>query len=534
MKYSNEELESLAKYIKEKMILNKCLHYKLEKYKYYNTLSKEIITKCVLNKNIPPISLFKEYNEIIKKNYDKIKTEYDNIYSKQNSLFEKSQITYGFSETDLSKKENEQFILDNLNIKKNSIIKSLKRSIKLSKFSLVKEKRRDNLISIRRGNIESEKLINDYQQNMLYECKKCNKYKNEIQKNENKIKVLNNNIKLLEKYIKENNLNLWNSDKILISKTYDQPNENSKFSNNNKIYKNDFKNDIIIKFKHKSSNKIISEFIKKEQFFNLSGEEGEDEKIIDEELHSDEENNFEEKIKQKNKLSINHIKEIKKTIPKIDFNVINFNKLPINNEIDVYSLERRIYKNKNIDKQLKYMKRKIERIKNKLNLFKKKESSMKNYVKKLEEKYNELKPMIYMNTVDNIQTNDFITKSLRQSSNIKKIDKKDEQPSNDYTYISFILEEDNISNLYSNNEKFYNDNEKTDNDKKETKDTKNCDIEEKKISKKLVKFSKKTCGKIKRINSITIRPNNKLKDPFPIIVLKKNNAISILVRSKSK
>ena len=167
------------------------------------------------------------------------------------------------------------------------------------------------------------------------------------------------------------------------------------------------------------------------------------------------------------------------------------------------------------------MKRKIGRIKNKLNLFKKKESSMKNYVKKLEEKYNNLKPMIYMNTVDNIQTNDFITKSLRQSSNIKKNDKKDEQPSNDYTYISFILEEDNISNLFSNNEKFYNDNEKTDNDKKETKDTKNFDIEEKKITKKLVKFSKKTCGKIKRINSITIRPNNKLKDPFPIIVLKK-------------
>ena len=331
--------------------------------------------------------------------------------------------------------------------------------------------------------------------------------------------------------IKKSNSNLWNSDKILISKTYDKPNENSKFSNNNKIYKNDFKNDIIIKFKHKSSNKIFSEFIKKNGFSIYQVKKG-DEKIIDEELHSDEENNFEEKIKQKNKLSINHIKEIKKTIPKIDFNSINFNKLPINNEIDVYSLERRIYNNKNIDKQLKYMNRKIERITNKLNILKEKESSMKKYVQKLEGNYNDLKSMIYLNTVDNIQTNDFITKSLRQSSNIKKIDKKDEQPSNDYTYISIILEEDNISNLFSNNEKFYNDNEKTDNDKKETKDTK--DIEEKKIPKKLIKFSKKTCGKIKRINSITIRPNNKLKDPFPIIVLKKNNAISILVRSKSK
>ena len=67
MKNSKLQLELLAKYIKEKMVLNNCLHYKLEKYKYYNTLSKEIMTKYILNKNIPPISFLNQYNEIIKK-----------------------------------------------------------------------------------------------------------------------------------------------------------------------------------------------------------------------------------------------------------------------------------------------------------------------------------------------------------------------------------------------------------------------------------------------------------------------------------
>ena len=41
MKNSKVQLELLAKYIKEKIVLNNYLHYKLEKYKYYNTLSKE-------------------------------------------------------------------------------------------------------------------------------------------------------------------------------------------------------------------------------------------------------------------------------------------------------------------------------------------------------------------------------------------------------------------------------------------------------------------------------------------------------------
>ena len=204
MKNSKVELELLAKYIKEKMVLNNCLHYELEKYKYYNILSKETMTKCVLNKNVPPISFFNEYTDIIKKDFDKLKIEYENMYLKHNLLEEKSKIAYGFRETDLFKKENEEFILDNLNIEKDNIINSLKKSINSSKlYHLVREKIRDNFIDTREGNKESEKLKIEYQQNMLYECKKFNQYKNEIKKDEYKIKVLNNNIKLLEKYIKK-------------------------------------------------------------------------------------------------------------------------------------------------------------------------------------------------------------------------------------------------------------------------------------------------------------------------------------------
>ena len=159
------------------------------------------------------------------------------MYLKHNLLEEKSKITYGFRETDLFKKENEEFILDNLNIEKDNIINSLKKSINSSKlYHLVREKIRDNFIDTREGNKESEKLKNEYQQNMLYECKKFNKYKNEIEKDEYKIKVLNNNIKLLEKYIKKNNLKLCKSDKNIINKKYNLSNENLKISNNNKKY----------------------------------------------------------------------------------------------------------------------------------------------------------------------------------------------------------------------------------------------------------------------------------------------------------
>ena len=116
-----------------------------------NILAKDNMTKCLLDKNIPPITLFNKYTEIIKNDFDKLKMEYENIYLKYGSLKDeiiKNDISI---EATISQKKNEEFILDNLIIEKNNIINLLKKSINLSKeFHLVREKIRDNLVDTKK------------------------------------------------------------------------------------------------------------------------------------------------------------------------------------------------------------------------------------------------------------------------------------------------------------------------------------------------------------------------------------------------
>ena len=79
----------------------------------------------------------------------------------------------------------------------------------------------------------------------------------------------------------------------------------------------------------KKVNKIIAKFKKVEDLFDISSEEGENEQIIDEEFHSDDENNFENKIKLKKQLKRDYLKKIKKTVPDINLGQIEYNKLKI-------------------------------------------------------------------------------------------------------------------------------------------------------------------------------------------------------------
>ena len=365
MKNTKEELELLAKDVKKKMIINNFLHFKLERMKYYDILAKDTMTKCLLDKNIPPITLFNKYTEIIKNDFDKLKMEYENIYLKYGSLKDeiiKNDISI---EATISQKKNEEFILDNLIIEKNNIINLLKKSINLSKeFHLVREKIRDNLVDTKKGNKESKNITNDFQQNILYESKQCNKFNNQIKKYELQSQKIKNNIKLLEKYIEKNKGNTHNSDTNLIT-TIGLPKGNILKSGKNTKNHNKKQFD----FDDNLTKRIFDTFIKVENLFDISSEEGEEEKIIDDELHSDEDTIYEEKTKSKNKLSTNYIDQIALTIPKIDFNLINFNKQRVDKEIDLYSFERRNYNCGNIDKKIKEVNKKIIKLKNKLNLY---------------------------------------------------------------------------------------------------------------------------------------------------------------------
>ena len=131
-------------------------------------------------------------------------------------------------------------------------------------------------------------------------------------------------------------------------------------------------------------NKIISEFEKVEQLFEISIDD-EKEGIIDEELHSDDDTVFENRIKKKKDLK-DYLKDLKKTIPEINLKQIEFNKIKIINEADVFSNQRRNYKNQNIEKSIKELKKQIVKMKEKLEYIKIKEKYMKEYMEKFKMK----------------------------------------------------------------------------------------------------------------------------------------------------
>ena len=274
--------------------------------------------------------------------------------------------------------QNEEFSLEYLKMKSNDIINVLKKSIKQSReYHLFREPRRDSLVDNKKGNKEIEKLTTELQQNMLYECKKYNKFFNKVKKYEFQKNELNKNIELIKMYKKNKGLfkSVWKiGDK---DKDKDKDRSKSKNKNNsdeNRGNLNDKKNK-----KKKSTKDIIKGFKRIEDLFDISSEE---EKIIDDELHSDDESVFENRISQPVQLSKTYLYEVRQFIPHIDLTQIEFNKLKIIGEADLYSLQRRKYKNQNIDGNIKDFKKKIEKINDKLTVIKIKENAMKNYLEK--------------------------------------------------------------------------------------------------------------------------------------------------------
>jgi hypothetical protein len=380
--------------------------------------------KCFTEKKEPPLVLFNNYSKTIQNDYEKIKKDYDNIYSKFNSLLEECRSEVSMGKPVFDQKKNEEFKMDYLIIQKEDIINSLKKSISLSKqYRLFREPKRDIFVNIKKGNKLSEKTANILRQTVLKECKKCNKFDNNIKLYNSKIIGISRNIELLRKYI-EVHQNFasrnHNSDKILGRfENYGMTiNLGKKLYIEDKSCKNSDENRGCHTSRKNKRNETILQFIRVENLFDLPSEESEDEKIVDDELHSDDEIILEGKRKFPKQLSTSYLSEIKKTIPQFNFSQINFNKGKMNGEVDIYSLQRRLkYKSQNIDNQIKEQKKMIDKMTYKLEVLKLKENIMKDFVKKLRDKYDEIKSMIYQTTVSNIATEDFIIKSLSKCFN---------------------------------------------------------------------------------------------------------------------
>lgn len=161
-----------------------------------------------------------------------------------------------------------------------------------------------------------------------------------------------------------------------------------------------------------------------EELFDLANNEGEKEAIIDDELHSDEDIVFQPKVKQTKKIITNYLPKVKETVPKISLSLIEYNKIKIMNEADLYSYNKRQEQRGNADENIKLMKKKLKIIKRRCNINQKKLETMKNFVKECENDYHRLMAMkVQMSMKVKV---DFMKKEFYNINVKDKIDEEDE------------------------------------------------------------------------------------------------------------
>ena len=451
MTEKEENIDNLSSQANEIMAENKYYYNKLSLYDKYINITKDAIKNILSNKSIEKaLECFNKYLEEIQKEYDIMNKSYEKYeLPEYNELIDNlfSEITMG--KPILEQKRNTQFFLDYIKLEKDAIIKSLKDSIKKSKqFQLFREPKRFSLIEkIKEGEKEIEKTTTELQQNMLYELKKYNKFKERIIKYNEQIQNIENNIDILKNCMraKDEILNYSNNiqdekeqeikvDKIDLKKSHNLMIYNTTgFKRSvNKNYQEDNKSDPgsddrkSRKDKNKEENKLITEFKKIEDLFELSDFELEKENLIDDDLNSDDDNFFESKIIQPIKLNEYHYEEIQKEIPIINLAQIEYNKMKIVKEDDLYSLQRRKYKSQNIDNLIKEERRTKEKLEQRLELLKKKEKLMNEYIIEIKNNLAERRKFNRRNTTVHNKKTNFIKKSLfGNEDNIEELDDED-------------------------------------------------------------------------------------------------------------
>ena len=161
-----------------------------------------------------------------------------------------------------------------------------------------------------------------------------------------------------------------------------------------------------------------------DELFDLANNEGEKEAIIDDELHSDEEIVFQPKVKQAKKIIKNYLPKVKEKVPKLSLSLIEYNKMKIMNEADLYSYNKRQEQLGNADENIKMMKNKIKIIKRRCNLNQKKIETLQNFVKECENDYKRLMAMkVQMSMKVGV---DFMKKEFFPLNVKDKIDEEDE------------------------------------------------------------------------------------------------------------
>ena len=195
--------------------------------------------------------------------------------------------------------------------------------------------------------------------------------------------------------------------------------------------------------KAQKNNKIIQTFLNLEELFesNDSENDKDDEGILIESvIHSDDDTTLEERVKPKSSLSKTYNERILKQIPNINLSLIEFNKLKVYQEIDLYSLQRRNYKGQNIEDNIKTMKKKYKKMKIKERLNYKKEKAMKKFIDDLRNKYILYKKIRTKSSALNSKVKYISNNEIIDLNKLEKEDESDMDVGSDY-----LNEDDEIS-----------------------------------------------------------------------------------------
>ena len=193
---------------------------------------------------------------------------------------------------------------------------------------------------------------------------KCDTLKNDIDIIQNKNSEEN-------KIILNNNYN-FNNNKALSAENRTKKKSKNKNKNNN----------------IKTNTPIIESFQNLSELFQSTDSDNEQEEIIiDNVIHSDDDTTLEKKVISNKSIQETYLPKIKSVIPKINLDLIEFNKLKAYQEIDLYSLERRNYKNLSLDENINMIKKSIRKLQKKININSKKVIAMKKYIDDLKNKY---------------------------------------------------------------------------------------------------------------------------------------------------
>ena len=398
---------------------------------------------------------FSQYNEEMKKfkqnlneSIKKLSIKYE---TNNNIAFDETSL----QNINLQKYRNDNFILFYDLRPKNDIIKKLNENILNSRrYSVFREVKRESYVTAVNSEayINNDNLY--LQRDLQIECRNCNKCINKLKKKMRNLKKMKEKEEYLQKVIdyfeKEKNIELEKKDSSIFKKKKENKSNNFlSFSSNKKKVTNKRKNNVnnnnynsitidelgkkyqfeedfsdlgggfnddqtymankgginnlLFSNEEKSKNKIEKKkekevkkkfnFLTVDELFDLENDEGEKEVIIQDELHSDDEVVFEKKIKNKVRINTMYLSEIKKKVPNLYLNQIEFNKKKIMNEADLYSYQRREYFKQNIDENIRLMKKRIKKLKKRLSINKQKLQALIEFDKKAKEKYKVLKPL---------------------------------------------------------------------------------------------------------------------------------------------